>query len=284
MFAGSANGDAKPVRVIQGQATLLARTSHHISVDPVHDQIVTTNPFAEAILFFRGSANGEEPPVRVIQGPKTMLLHSGVDNISVDPTHDEVFTANEHTDAILVFNREASGDVDPIRIIRGPKTRLNGPKRAEVDPANNLLVVPQMGEPKGILIFNRTDNGNVAPKAIISGPKAGMEKEGVKRLVIYPEGKKIFALVREKKTAQGRMEGGFIGVWNYSDNGDVPPYALIRASGTTKLMSPGGIALNPEAKEIIVDSGASPPSVLVYHVPELFKETASVSSTSKVKP
>ena len=223
----------------------------------------------------------EEPPIRVIQGPKTKLMHTGTDNISVDPIHDEVFTANEHTDAILVFNREASGDVEPLRIIRGPRTRLNGPKRAEVDPINNLLVVPQMGEPKGILIFKRTDNGNVAPQAIISGPKTGTGQEGVKRLIVYPEGKMIFALVREKKTAGGRKGGGFVGVWKYSDTGDVPPYAMIRASATTKLVSAGGIALNPEAKEIIVDSGASPPSVVVYHVPELFEERPHASSTSR---
>ena len=127
-FASLANGDAEPVRVIKGQATLLARTSHHISVDSVHDEIVATNPFAEAILFFRGGANGEEPPIRVIQGPKTLLMHTGTDNVSVDPIHDEIFTANLHTDAILVFDREASGDVAPIRIIHGPKTRLSGPR------------------------------------------------------------------------------------------------------------------------------------------------------------
>ena len=281
MFASSADRDAEQVRVIEGQATLLARTSHHISVDPVHDEIVTTNPFAEAILFFRGSASGEEAPIRVIQGPKTLLMHTGTDNVSVDPIHDEVFTANEHTGAVLVFDREASGNVAPIRIIRGPKTRLNAPRRAEVDPINNLLVVAQMGDPKGILIFTRTANGNVAPKAIISGPKTGMEKEGVKRLIVYPEGKKIFALVREKKTDEGRKGGGFIGVWHYSDSGDVPPYAMINASDMTKLVSPGGIALHPEAKEIIVDSGASPPSVITYHVPELFKEKPHVSSTSR---
>lgn len=256
--------------MIEGQGTLLSRTSHQMAVDSVHDELVITNPFAEAILFFKGSASGEASPIRVIQGPKTMLLHTGVDNVSVDPIHDEVFTANEHTEAVYVFDRKASGDVAPLRMIRGPKTRLNGVRRAEVDPVNNLLVVAQMGEPKGILIFNRTDSGDVAPRAIISGPKTGMESEGVKRLVVHPEGRKIFALVREKKTAVGRKDGGFIGVWNYSDTGDVPPYAVIRVSPSTKLVSPGGIALNPEAKEIIVDSGASPPSLIVYHLPELF--------------
>ena len=270
MFASSANGGAEPVRVVEGQATLLSRTSHQIVMDPVHDEMILTNPFAEAILFFKGGAKGEEAPIRVIQGPDTKLLHIGTDNISVDPVNGEVFTVNELTDSILVFNRLANGNVAPIRTIHGTKTRLNGPRRAEVDPVNNLLIVAQMGDPKGILIFNRTDRGDVAPKSVISGPKTGMEGEGVKRHVLYPAGKKIFALVRSARIDGTRGNNGFIGVWNYSDNGDVPAYAMLRASALTKLESAGGIALNPAAKEIIVDSGATPSSLLIFRLPELF--------------
>jgi hypothetical protein len=150
-----------------------------------------------------------------------------------------------------------------------------------VDPINNVVVVAQMGDPKGILIFNRTDSGDVAPRAVISGPNANMESEGVKRLVLDPPGKKIFALVRLKKTADGRGAGGYIGVWNYSDSGDVPPYAVMRVGAITKMVSPGGIALNREAKEIVVDSGTSPPSVMVYRMPELFTEPEKPASASR---
>ena len=270
MFASSANGGAEPVRTIEGQATLLSRTSHQIAMDPVHDEIVTTNPFAEAILFFRGAAKGEEPPIRTIQGPDTKLMHIGVDNISVDAVNGEVLTANQLTDTVLVFSRLSSGNVPPIRMIHGPKTRLNGPRRAEVDPINNVIVVAQMGDPKGILIFNRTDDGDVAPKAIISGPKTGMEGEGVKRHALYPAGKEIFALVRPARI-DGKREGvGFIGVWKYTDNGNVPPYAMLRASALTKIENAGGIALNPKTKEIYVDSGATPSSLLTFDLPEMF--------------
>ncbi len=46
---------------------------HDIRYDAIHDEIVVSNPFAQAILTFRGSATGEEAPIRVIQGPKTMI-------------------------------------------------------------------------------------------------------------------------------------------------------------------------------------------------------------------
>ena len=51
-----------------GQATKLSRTMHDIRYDAVHDEMLVTNPFAQAILVFRGGANGEEAPIRVIPG------------------------------------------------------------------------------------------------------------------------------------------------------------------------------------------------------------------------
>jgi len=130
-----------------------------------------------------------------------------------------------------------------------------------VDPINDLLAVANKGEPTGIVIFNRTDNGDVAPRAIIRMAK------GPRDLVLYPEGKKIFAGVRETK--EGSREG-FIGVWKYGDDGDVPPWAILRSSATTKLSRPGPIALSPGAKELIAEGPDHPASLFVFHLPEVF--------------
>ena len=58
---------------IEATAAKLSRTMHSIFFDQIHDEIVVTNPFAQAVLTFRGDANGEVPPIRIIQGPKTGL-------------------------------------------------------------------------------------------------------------------------------------------------------------------------------------------------------------------
>ena len=163
VFAGSANGTASPTRVIEGQETLQARTSHDISVDSMHDEIAVPNPFAQAILFFGGGAKGAEAPIRIIQGPKTMLNYS--DNVTLDPIHREAYVAQLMNDAILVFRSDADGDVAPVRLIHGPKTKLDRPVRVSVDPVNNLLAVTTI---QGVWFFNRTDNGDVAPRSIIS--------------------------------------------------------------------------------------------------------------------
>lgn len=257
MFARMADGNPVPVRVISGQATLLARTMHQISVDSVHDELVVPNPFAEAILFFRGGADGEEAPIRIIQGPKTKLRWT--DNVSVDPVHNEIFTAQRLTNAIFVFRRDASGDVEPIRIIQGPKTQLSTPKRVVVDPINNLLVVGNTQDPKGLLIFGRTDEGDMAPRAIISGARM-TGNLGVKWFTIYPEGKRIFGVVKGQDS--------FVGVWKYSDNGDVAPWVMLKGS---RLISPAGIAFDPDTQEVFIEGGGRPGAVLVYHLPEFFR-------------
>jgi hypothetical protein len=265
VFAGSANANASATRTIEGQATLQARTNHQIGIDSIHDEIVAPNPFAQAILFFRGGANGEEAPVRIIQGPKTKLVY--VDNVAVDATHGEVVAAQTLTDSVLVFNREPGGDVAPIRILHGPKTKLDHPWKASVDPVNNLIAVTTK---RSILIFNRTDNGDVAPKWVIEGPKLRAMTPRVLTPVLYPEGKKIFVTMRVKQA-----NSAAIAVWKYGDDGDVAPWAIIKSSPTTRLttLTNGGVAINPEAKEIMALAGEVYGSerILIFRAPELFQ-------------
>lgn len=259
------------MRIIEGQNTLLARTVHQLAIDSVHDEIVAPNPFAEAILFFRGGANGEEAPIRIIQGPKTMLGYS--DNIEVDPQHNEVFMAQSRTNTVLVFDREAKGDVAPKRILQGPRTRLNRPRKTAVDPVNDLLVVTNGGDPEGLLFFKRSDSGDVEPQGILSGPKTEISREHrAGEVVLYPEGKKIFVTM-SRRVGDPREGNRFasVAVWNYGDMGDVPPWAIFKGRRAELKGSMMGIALNPKAKELMVAHSYNPPSLLVYHVPELLK-------------
>jgi DNA-binding beta-propeller fold protein YncE len=263
VFARSANGNPDPVRSIEGESTNIARAMHGIVYDEVHDEVVVTNPFAEAILFFRGSANGEEPPIRVIQGPSTMLNGSPVwttpDALAVDPVHHEVFVPNHPSGSILVFPRTGNGDVAPIRVLRGPKTQLDTGRRVAVDPINNLLVVTARA---GILIFNRTDEGDVAPKAIITGGSSGITGTGGGSVAVDPASRNIFVAGR------GRNANGYIAVWGYDANGETAPKAVIRGEAT-EMIWPRGITVNPRDKEIyIVDMLRN--ALVTYSLPQVF--------------
>src|SRR5215208_7148208 len=95
---------------------------HDIRHDPVHDEIVVPNQFAQAILTFAGGASGAAAPRRVIQGPLTQLIRP--ERLDLDTVHDEIVVPNGNS--IMVFSRDANGNAAPIRVIRGSKTMLRG--------------------------------------------------------------------------------------------------------------------------------------------------------------
>ncbi len=105
-------------------------------------------------------------------------------DIRYDAVHDEILIPNR--DGILVFPREAEGDVAPIRVVEGSDTQLRAAGALAVDPVNNLIVVgfsPHSGHNGGFLIFNRTDGGNAKPQAVIMGPKTEIYR--INQLQVY---------------------------------------------------------------------------------------------------
>lgn len=244
---------------------------HDIRYNPVTDEIVVPNPFANAIMTFRGGATEQEAPIRVIQGPNTQL--TGGSQVEIDVVNREIFTGG--SGGILVFPLDGNGDVAPKRILRGPDTQMRGGSSA-VDPLNNLLAVAingGVGDTTGangaVLIFDRAASGNVKPLRIIRGPNTQLQ--GIMQMVIYPPTK---ALVVTQFGVAADMEtpGVFIGVWSLDDDGNVPPKWAV-AGDRTLLKKPLGVALNPEHKEMYV-TDMRLNSVLAFSVPEIFAPVA----------
>ena len=263
-FARLAGENTPPVRVLEGQKTLISRTMHGFGFDSIHDEICVSSPLAQAILSFRGGASGEEAPVRVIQGPHTQIQGPaalGNDRVSVDPVNNEIYIPVV-PDSILVFDRMANGDVAPKRVLHGPDTQIRGMASVAVDPVHNVLVA---NDGNALLIFDRTASGNAKPKAVIRGPKSGVAT--ISSFQIYaPKGWII---------AGG--QGGFIGAWSVEDNGDIPPRWKIPVQTLTGYTA-SGIALDPAHKETILSAAGqrvrSPSgianTVLTFSWPEIF--------------
>jgi hypothetical protein len=234
-----------PVRVIEGGQTRLARTSHAVVFDDRNDEIVVPNPFAEAVLFFRGGASGDEAPIRAIQGPNTLLEDN--DELTLDTVNGEVIVPTRQ--AVLVFSRLANGDAAPLRVLAGPKTRINRARGIAVDPINNIIAIGNR-DPQGILIFNRTDQGDVAPRRIITGPKTGIY--ATKGFTVNPARRELIATVEARGVQVNRNLGdSFVGIWNYTDNGDVAPKTILKGP-STMLIAPRGAALNLKDREMYV--------------------------------
>lgn len=243
---------------------------HDIRYDAVHDEVLVTNPFALALLVFRGDANGEEPPIRVIQGPHTELAgygEGGLDRLDVDPVHNEIFVPNGNS--VLVFSRTATGDAAPIRVIKGPDTRVRRTTSLAVDPVHNIVVVL---ENRALLIFNRTDEGNVKPRAVIS-PPADTDFRVSSQIQVYPPKGWIFVSTQRSRasnenTRQVEFEGAGLGIWSINDNGQTPPHWKI--TGPKSLLKrPRGVAFDAKDKEVYV-AEMRQNAILTYYFPEIF--------------
>jgi hypothetical protein len=182
--------------------------------------------------------------------------------------HNEIFVPQGNS--VLVFSREAKGNVAPIRILKGPDTQL-GASALAVDPIHDLLVVG--GTVRGVgprlLIFNRTDQGNVKPKAVIGGPKSGLAHISGP-FAVYPPKNEIIVSVRGSSSESNEMSSDecFVGVWSTQDNGDVPPrWTIGGPKGILRMVR--GVDLDPKNKSVIVTDKRLN-AVLTFYFPEMF--------------
>ncbi|MBI3940752.1 MAG: hypothetical protein HY315_07945 [Acidobacteria bacterium] len=144
VHARTANGDAKPLRVIQGSKTGM-NLPLGIVLDPLSNQLAVANGASDAILFFDVNANGDVAPVRVLSGPATGL--GGPTSVVIDKKRDELWVANFGNHTATVYPRTAQGNVAPLRTIRGapegiPATGLGTASSVNYNPKRKEILVP----------------------------------------------------------------------------------------------------------------------------------------------
>jgi len=195
VFRGSARGEEAPIRIIQGPHTRLEGQVDRLDIDPVHNEIYIPNH--EKILVFPRDGNGDVPPLRMITGPDTQL--NDVESLAVDPVHNVIVTAGARPStapgqgqaqgdqgeggALLIFNRTDNGNVKPLGIIQGPKTRIVRINQIQIQSTKGWIVAAQPGkyeeqEPEGVFVgvWSIRDTGDVPPRWFIGGPKSQMKK------------------------------------------------------------------------------------------------------------
>jgi hypothetical protein len=201
VFRGGANGEEAPVRYIQGPRTQIVGTGYGaldaVHVDPVNNEIYL--PIArDSVLVFDRTAHGDVAPKRVLGGPDTQIRfpkpdqRGGLPNVAVDPVHNLLIVPTrggigENTPAsLLIFDRTASGNAKPLRVISGPNTELGGGKPHIYAPKGWIIASAAGG---AIGVWHINDSGNVPPRWRIPVTKiTGMNVNGVE---IDPEHKEI---------------------------------------------------------------------------------------------
>jgi DNA-binding beta-propeller fold protein YncE len=144
VFSRTANGDAAPLRVIQGPNTGL-NLPLGIRRDPQSGQIIVANSGDNAVLFFDAHASGDAAPVRVLKGPLTNL--KAPTGIAVDPAGLELWVTSWENHLASVFPTLAQGNMAPTRFIRSapqdaPPATFGTPGAVAWDPKRQEILVP----------------------------------------------------------------------------------------------------------------------------------------------
>ena len=197
IYRGGSGGNEPPVRVIQGSKTGIIGADR-LEVNPVHNEILI--PEGDHILVYSRTANGDVAPLRVLEGPDTLIENA--ESVVVDPVHNLMFVGTQDRrmtkggGAILVFDRTASGNTKPLRVIQGPQTGIIRIKQMEVYPPKGWLIAAMPGrqdlrEQEGVFVgvWHINDSGDVAPRWKIGGEKSGLKRPN--GVALIPEHKEI---------------------------------------------------------------------------------------------
>ena len=110
-----ANGDATPLRTIQGPKTTLDWMGA-FSLDAETGNLWVANDVGNTVVVFRGTDNGDVAPMKVLKGDKTGLDHPA--GISIDAKNREVWVSNMGNSSATCYSLTADGNATPVRKIR----------------------------------------------------------------------------------------------------------------------------------------------------------------------
>jgi DNA-binding beta-propeller fold protein YncE len=255
----NASGDVAPIRTLN-----VPHRAYAISMDEEKQEMYVTIQAPPHVVVYRKTATGDEPPLRILQGESARL--SDLRGVSVDKKRNQFVVANWGSVArvagydapdkdyalggrfdppsISVYPLSANGDTAPMRVIQGPKTRLNWPGMMNVDPETGELFVASELE-HAILVFGPNAEGDVAPIRMIKGPKTGMS---------YPLGLHVDAKNREVWVTN--FGNSSATAYSLTANGDVAPLRTIRSAPVGKVSAKFGrsspLVYDTKREEILV--------------------------------
>ncbi|MPY90913.1 MAG: hypothetical protein GEU99_23735 [Luteitalea sp.] len=174
IFKGSARGEAPPIRVIQGSRTQLTAMDR-LAVDPYNNEIYV--PEGDNVLVFDRAANGNVAPKRVLGGPNTGFTAAGT--VAIDHVRNLLVVGARLPgegggSQLAIFDRTATGNVKPKRVISGPKARLGNPGNMRIWPEGGLIFVVQQAGYVGV--WSIDDHGEAPPRYTVGGPNGMLQK------------------------------------------------------------------------------------------------------------
>ncbi|MBI2816704.1 MAG: SMP-30/gluconolactonase/LRE family protein [Acidobacteria bacterium] len=270
IFNRQAKGNVPPTRELY-----TPHGTFGIAVDEQAQEMYLTVQHDSAVVVYKKYATKNDSPLRLLQGDNTMLADPH--GIAVDPRTNVIFVANhgathsvdgklsEHTrrpnfplerafavpgsgrslpPSITVYEKNASGDTAPIRVISGPNTRMNWPSGLAVDSdRGELYVANDMDD--SILVFDITAEGDAAPKRVLKGPATMLKN---------PTG--VFLDTKNDELWSANFGNHTATVFKRTASGNTPPLRVIRSGPTNEpslgIGNPHPIAYDSKREEILV--------------------------------
>ena len=278
IFSNEQQGNVAPSREIH-----TPHGTFGITVDEEAQEVFLSVQHDSAVVVYRKGASGEEPPLRLIQGVRSRLAdphgialdarrgllyvtnHGSVhetseeagDELTPERRAEELARVNwpltrnfavpgsgqTLPPSITVYEKTASGDAAPVRVIEGPRTRLNWPTGIAIDPDNGDIYVAN-DTTHSILVFDADASGDTAPSRVIIGSNTGLQNPT--GIVLDKEHGEMWVANFGNHTATA---------FGLTAEGDVAPLRTIRAApeGTPSLMigNPGAVAYDTRRNEIL---------------------------------
>jgi DNA-binding beta-propeller fold protein YncE len=284
IYGRQADGDAPPDREF-----VSPYGNFGAAVDESRQEMYLTLQHNSAIMVYKKSSGMEDHAMRLIQGDKTQLADPH--GIAFDPKNRLLYVANYGTShsvkigetapggrpripnwpggnytseiirgsgkfdlpSVVVLAADSAGDVAPVRVIKGPKTRFNWPTGVAFDSERQELYVANQAGGE-ILVFRADQQGDVAPIRVLNGPKT---------LMRFPSD--VFLDHTNNEMWVASFGNHLALAFRLGASGDTAPVRIIRGSPlntpATLIGNPFSIAYDTSREEILVPNCVAHPRI-----------------------
>ena len=241
--AGTVDADRPPIRTISdNRATYSA-----IAVDPTRDEVILQDENLFQILVYGRGSN--TPPKASMTEPKRRIggLKSKIEfncGLYVDPASGDIYSVpNDTVDTLIVFGRQARGNVAPDRELSTP----HGTYGIAVDETKQEMFLT-VQHTNSVVVYRKTAEGKEKPLREIVGNATKLEDPH--GIAVDPARKLMFVVnygnaKTTSRTGPGTFELPSISVYPLDAAGDVAPLRVIKGA-QTQLNWPAGMTIDPE--------------------------------------
>lgn len=272
----------KPARVLRDPSAAFAG----IAVDSVHNEVVLTDENTFGVTTYDRLTNTPprarmSEPKRTIRGLRTSIEFNC--GIYVDPANGDIYTPNNDAfDNLVIFHRDANGDVPPARKLKAPHSTFG---IAVDEQAEEMFVTVQ--DDHAVVVWKKSAKDDDLPVRVLQGSRTQLaDPHGI---ALDPKTGVIFVTnwgttntrppfgspsrgrpaewpvgVTEVLRGSGKILPPSVTIYPKDANGDTPPLRVIQGP-KAQLNWPTAVTVDSEHGELFVANDTAD-SITVYSV------------------